>query len=113
VGEPIDCWAGELRESTERIVQNCVLNGGVVRLTGFKAERKIQKLGARRAACGHDVECAAKDQGRQASGFKVSGDQTHGLMADRSQWHKEQEIQSLPCDCRLECRDELISDPAL
>ena len=47
-------------------------------------QREVREDKARHAAVLDDVEGGSDDDGRDTVGFEVSGDQTHGLVADRS-----------------------------
>ena len=47
-------------------------------------ERKVGEYKARHATVFDDVQGRPNDHGRNAVGFEMAGDQTHGLVADRS-----------------------------
>ncbi len=53
------------------------------------AEWVVNKDKAGDADCFDDVLGAADNYGGNAVGFEVAGDQTHGLMADRSNRHEQ------------------------
>jgi hypothetical protein len=48
------------------------------------AQRKVSEEKARHATVFDDVQGRPNDHGRNAVGFEMAGDQTHGLVADRS-----------------------------
>ena len=56
------------------------------------AEWQVSKQETRHAAVGNDVQCRADDHGGQAIGFQVTGGQTDGLMAHRSERDEEGEV---------------------
>src|SRR4029079_15979836 len=61
----------------------------LVRLAAGIAEREIAEQEARRAGPFDDVLGGPHDHRRDAVSFEVSGDQTHGLVADGSSRHQQ------------------------
>ena len=60
--------------------------------------RMIHKNRARRRNLAHDVECRARDESRNAPIFEHMGDETDGLMAERSAGHEQRQIDCLVCE---------------
>lgn len=60
--------------------------------------RMIHKNRARRRNLAHDVECRARDESRNAPIFEHMGDETDGLMAERSVGHEQRQIDCLVCE---------------
>jgi len=88
------CLGGEGRlQEIERRFDDESLHHTVIGPTAGIAERKIGEDEPGHRALLDDVARAADDHRRRAGPFKLAGDQTHGLVADRSQWNEENGIQ--------------------
>jgi hypothetical protein len=90
----LDCgpWKSGICKHIECKARNRSLH---VRLVGAPArisEWEVAEEKARYAALFNDVARAANDDGCNAVGFEVSCDQTHGLVADGSQWDKQRHV---------------------
>ena len=86
-------------ERPQAIADNAVLLLWIVRRAGGMAERKIGEGAARRVARLQDIERAAQTYRRDAGGFQVTGDQTHGLVANRSHRHQKHGVRMLALKC--------------
>lgn len=79
-------------EPAQRQVYGGRLGFRVMGLSGGVAEGEIAPDEAGHPDPFHDVAGAAEDNGGNAVPFEVSGDQTHGLMADRSRRHQQRNV---------------------
>jgi len=94
-------FAGRLNrvERPQAVADNPVLLLWIVRRAGAMAERKIGEDAARRIAGLQDIERAAQTYRRDAGGFQVTCDQTHGLVANRSHRHQKHGVHMLALKC--------------
>ena len=80
-----------------------------MRFAGGVSERVIEKRRARWVPCLDDVQRTAHAQGRDAGSFDVTSDQSHGLMADRSDRDKQGDLSFFRQQAFSELRGEFIS----
>jgi len=85
-------WAGELRQFSERFGQNGLVARPVVWRPEGAAYRMIYEGGPRRPDFGHNVMGRADNQRRSPACFENVGDETDGLMAERSIGNKQGDI---------------------
>ena len=78
---PRSCRARE-RSQCQR--HDACLHVATPRVAAGITQRKVGEYKARHAAVFDDVQGGPNDHGRNAVGFEMAGDQTHGLVADRS-----------------------------
>ena len=71
------------------------LHGGIVRPAAGIAEREIREQESRCPATLDDIDGGTQDHGRNAGGFEMAGDQTHGLVTDGSQGYEKNRIHSV------------------
>jgi len=76
---------------------------GLVWLAGRVSQRIVQKRGAGRVDGPRNIERTAHAQRGNAGGLDLAGDQSHGLMADRSDRHQEEGIDTV--------RQETLGEP--
>lgn len=82
----------ELRQLLQRSGQYRVVTLAIVRRAEGAADGMIDERGARRDDFAHDVVRRADDQGRNAARFDDVGDETDGLVAERSIGDEQGEI---------------------
>lgn len=80
------CGAPNLRnfQELEGLADKDLLHIAVPGITAGIAERKVCEKETRYTAMLHHIHRRADDRGRDAVCFEMSGDQTHGLVTDRS-----------------------------
>ena len=78
--------SGEERQAARH---DLALHFNIERRTTRTPEGKIDKQKTRYAAVLNDVPRRTDDYGRNAIGLQVSGNQTHGLVADGSVWYQK------------------------
>ena len=76
--------ARESRQLSKCSGKNRLVALTIVRRTEGAADRMVDEGGARRGNLAHDVVGRADDQSRDSSGFDHMGDETDGLMTERS-----------------------------
>ena len=79
-------------EKAERLTHDGQLHGFVAGFATGVTQGKIHVEKAGHAAVLDNVASRAKHHGRQTIGFQVSGNQTHGLVADRSQRYQQGQV---------------------
>ena len=79
-------------QQTERLLQHLALLGHVPRLAAGCAEREVDEQQARHGRGFDDVAGRGDHHGGNSVGFEVPGYQTHGLMADGSNWDQQGDI---------------------
>ena len=79
-------------QQAQRVLHNPALGLVVMGLAAGVAEWEVAEGEARHAALLHDVAGAAHEHGGNAVRFQVPRDQTHGLVANRSNRHKERDV---------------------
>src|SRR5262249_61882832 len=84
--------AGRALEHAQREVDGEDLRVDVERTARGVAEREIAEEEAGNAALLDDVLGAAHDHGRNTVGLEGPGDQTHGLVTDRSARNEEGDV---------------------
>ena len=97
----------------ERDTDNRSLHSRVIRLTARVAEREVGEHETRNAALFDDIPRGADYDGRNAVGLEVSSDQTHGLVADRSERHENRKIHSVSATQFEYCWGTLVDGPTL
>ena len=100
-------------QQVERSANDRSLHRRVIRLAARVAEREIREHEAGNAALLDDVPRRADDDGRQAVGFKVSRDQTHGLVANRSEREEERDVDGVSATEIEDGRRILVDSSAL
>lgn len=93
--------------------QDFLLIVTVPRFSGLKAQWEIQELCSRGFAGLEDVQRTAKNERGYLSAFKVTGNQTHGLMANGSQRYQQQQVDSLGFEGILQLRDQLFANASV
>ena len=76
-------------------------------------ERIIGEYGSRRISSFHNIEGGTHAKGRDTGSFEMASDQTHGLMAHRSQWYEKCEVDVLRLKPFDNTRCQLLAGPAL
>ena len=79
-------------EHIKRATYDVALHFFIPRLAAGIAERKVYKQKTRDAAFFNDVSTGADNNGWNSRGFQMSCNQTHGLVADRSQRDENRDI---------------------
>lgn len=79
----------------QRAACNPVLHSRVPRLAAGVAEREVHEQEAWHAALLDDVPGRADDDGRNAGGFQVPCDQTHGLVTDGSKRDEKGDVDTV------------------
>ncbi len=82
----------ETWQLSEGFAQDPLVTLPVVRRTESATHRMVDEHGARRRDSTHDVVRRADDQRRNSSVFDDVGDETDGLVAERSVGNKQGEI---------------------
>ena len=77
------------------------------------AERVIDKHCPRCLPCLHDIESTSEAYGWDACVFQVSGNQTHGLMANWSHRDQKNSINILRLEALFDGRNEFFADAPL
>ena len=77
-------WSRGVGEQSQRQRHNACLHVPTPGVAAWIAERKVSEEKARHATVFDDIQRRPNDHRRNAVGFKVAGNQTHGLVADRS-----------------------------
>ena len=85
----------EAREASQRACDDCELVGYVAGFARTVAKRIVDEGCTGWASGKQDVMRGAEHERRQAVGFEVAGDQTHGLVADWSHRDQEQCVDAL------------------
>ena len=85
----------------------------IIRLTARVAEREVGEHEAGNAALLDDIPRRADYDGRNAVRLKVSSDQTHGLVADRSERYEKRNIDGVGATEVEDCRGILVDCPTL
>jgi hypothetical protein len=93
--------AGSVQE-IERNTNDSSLHHRIIRLTARVAEGEVSEHEAGNAALLDDIPRRANYDCRNAVRLKVSSDQTHGLMADRSERYEKRNIDRV---CATEVED--------
>ena len=87
-----------------------------VRIPGLSTgipKRKVHKQEARNTAFLNDIPGGPDDNRRNARGLKMSGNQTHGLVADGSKRNEEGDIDTILAHPRLDLRGILFECQSL
>lgn len=79
-------------QQVERYANDRLLHRRIIRLATRVAEGEVREHETRDAALLDDIPCRADDDRRQAMRFQVSSDQTHSLVADRSEREEERDV---------------------
>lgn len=82
----------ELRQLLQRSCQYRLVTLAIVRRAEGTADRMVDERSARRDDFAHDVVGRADDQGRNAARFDDVGDETDGLVAERSVGDEQSEV---------------------
>ena len=95
-----------------------MLHGDVKRLAARASQRKVHEHEPRHATVLDDIARRADDDGRNAVFFQVSGNQTHGLVADGSNRCQDRDINFFPaanfqCGRRRRLQHELLAVAAI
>ena len=90
-----------------------LLHHRIVRLTARVTERKISKYETGNSALLDDILCSADYYCGNAVCFEVPGDQTHGLVADRSERNQKRNIDLVGATKVEHRRRILLNGPAL
>lgn len=95
-------FGGECRLDEIEGERSCeVLSVEVAGSPARVSERQVGEDEARNSALFDDVTSGSDDDRRDACGFEVTCDQTHGLMADRSKGNKDDDVDVVflaPCE---------------
>lgn len=100
-------------EEIECDTNDCSLHHGVIRLPARVAEGEVREHEAGNPALLDDIPRGADYYGRNAVRFKAAGDQTHGLMADRSKRYEKRNIDSVSATEVENCGGIPVDGPAL
>lgn len=104
---PFDRAAGKpllfacLSKPAKRVTKNLFLHRAIVGAAAGVAEGEVHMKIARHSRVLDNVDCRANDKRRDAVRFKVSRDQTHGLVTNGSQRDEEGNV-----DCILSTQIE-------
>jgi hypothetical protein len=79
-------------KKVERDANDRALHHWIIRLATGIAERKVREHETRHAALLDYVARGADDDRRNSVGLEVPGNQTHGLMTDRSERHQQRNV---------------------
>ena len=100
-------------EEVEGDTNDCSLHHRIIRLTARVAEREVREHEAGNAALLDNIPCRADYDGRNAVRLEVSSDQTHGLVADRSERYEKRYIDGVSATEIEDCRGILVDRPTL
>lgn len=95
---PLDRAAGKplflacLSKPDKRVTKNLFLHRSIVGAAAGVAEGEVHMKIARHSRVLDNVDCRANDKRRDAVRFKVSRDQTHGLVTNGSQRNEEGDV---------------------
>jgi hypothetical protein len=79
-------------QQVERNANDRSLHHRIIRLAARVAEGEVREHEAGDPALLDDIPCRPDYDGRQAIRFKVSSDQTHGLVANRSEREEKRDV---------------------
>ena len=91
-------------QNIDRLPDDRALHVDVVWFSARIAERHVGVDEPWYTAMLRDIECRAQDDGRHAFGFEVTGDQTHGLVANRSQRYQQRDVDGILAAASQELR---------
>ena len=81
-------WCGEVWQLRDGGAENLLLSSTLLGTPKSSTHRMIDKNSARRRDMGHDVQSRSNNQRRNVMAFDDMGDETDGLMAERSVWYQ-------------------------
>ena len=96
-----------------RDTYDCSLHRRIIRFAARIAQWEVREHEARNAALLDDIPRRADYYGRNAVRLEVPSDQTHGLMANRSQRHEKRNIDTVSTTQVEDCWSIPIDGPAL
>ena len=79
-------------EQRQRQPHGLSLHVGIPRVSAGVSQREVAENEAGHAAMLHDILGGADDDGGNAVGFEMTGDQTHGLVTDRSKRRQDRRL---------------------
>ena len=91
-------------QQVERHTNDRSLHHRVIRLAARVAEGEVREHEAGDPALLDDVPGRADYDGRQAIRFKVSSDQTHGLVTNRSEREEKRDVDGISATEIAHCR---------
>jgi len=97
----------------ERNTNDSSLHCRIIRLTARVAEGEVREYEARNAALLDNILRRTDYNRRNAVCLKVSSDQTHGLVADRSERYEKRNIDRVGATEVEDCRGILLDGPPL
>jgi len=97
----------------ERNTNDSSLHYRIIRLTARVAEGEVREYEARNAALLDNIPRRTDYNRRNAVCLKVSSDQTHGLVADRSERYEKGNIDRVGATEVEDCRGILLNGPPL
>ena len=97
----------------ERDTNDSLLHHRIIRLTARVAEGEVREHETGNAALLDDILRRADYDGRNAVRLKVSSDQTHGLVADRSERYEKRNVDLVSTAEVEDCRGILVDGPTL
>ena len=97
----------------ERDTNDCSLHLRIIRFTARIAEGEVREHEAGNAALLDDILRGADYDRRNAVRLKVSSDQTHGLVTDRSERYQKPNIDGVGTTEVEDCRGILVDGPPL
>jgi len=100
-------------QQVERNTNDRSLHHRIIRLAARVAEREVREHEAGDAALLDDIPRRADYDGRQAIRFKVSSNQTHGLVANRSEREEKHAVDGVSATDIEDCRRILVDGSAL
>ena len=106
-------WTFDGSEPIEGAPQDLKLIVRIERLASGVPQGIVDEDRAGRPTGLDNVERARQGQGRKAFALEVAGDQTHGLVADRSHRHQEHGVDRLALESTLQGGNELLAHASL
>ena len=100
-------------QQVERNTKDRLLHHRIIRLAARVAEGEVREYEAGDPALLDDIPRRADYDGRQAIRFKVSSDQTHGLVANRSEREEKRDVDGVGATEIEDCRRILVDGSAL
>src|SRR5262249_54652273 len=100
-------------QKAKRLPDDRLLHGAIPGMPARIAEREVGEQKARNAAMFDDVQGRSDDDRRNAVLFKMSGGQTHGLVADGSKRAEHSAISALVPQLFKESRSDILGGAAL
>ena len=97
----------------ERNTNDSSLHNRIIGLTARVAEGEVREHEARNAALLDDIPRRADYDGRNAVRLKVSSNQTHGLVADRSERYEKRNLDLVNTTEVEDCRGIRVDGPPL